>query len=66
MKLPKIKQCNVFVIDAGLAGILAAIEIDSASVMLSSSTNIFSGSSIYPGIWGLGLIGPEYEDDKKI
>ncbi len=34
-------------------------------VIISSSSNIFSGSSFYPGTWGLGLIGPEDRNDEE-
>ncbi|MEG0591718.1 MAG: FAD-binding protein [Coprobacillus sp.] len=59
MELKLNKQCDVFVIGAGLAGIRAAIEMTGCHVIVSSSTHIFSGSSFYPGTWGLGLIGPK-------
>ena len=52
---------------AGIAGIIAAIEASNngQKVIISSSSNIFSGSSFYPGTWGLGLIGPEDENDEE-
>ena len=52
---------------AGIAGIMAAIEASNngQKVIISSSSNIFSGSSFYPGTWGLGLIGPEDENDEE-
>lgn len=59
--------CDVFVMGAGIAGVISAIQAsdNGASVIISSSANILSGSSFYPGTWGLGLIGPEDEEDKK-
>ncbi len=67
MKLKKDKECDVFVMGAGIAGIMAAIEASNngQKVIISSSSNIFSGSSFYPGTWGLGLIGPEDENDEE-
>ena len=53
-------HCDVLVIGAGIAGICAAIAAakEGCAVVLTSSTEIFSGSSFFPGTWGLGLIGP--------
>lgn len=67
MKLKKDKECDVFVMGAGIAGIMAAIEASNngQKVIISSSSNIFSGSSFYPGTWGLGLIGPEDRNDEE-
>ncbi len=67
MKLKKDKECDVFVMGAGIAGIMAAIEASNngQKVIISSSLNIFSGSSFYPGTWGLGLIGPEDKNDEE-
>lgn len=60
------EKCDVLVIGAGIAGISAAIQAAKcgSSVVLTSSTAIFSGSSFFPGTWGLGLIGPEDEKDE--
>ncbi|MDZ5252330.1 FAD-binding protein [Clostridium sp. LIBA-8841] len=67
MKLKKVKECDVFVMGAGIAGIMAAIQASNNGqrVIIASSANIFSGSSFYPGTWGLGLIGPENEIDEE-
>ncbi|MDM0579848.1 FAD-binding protein [Clostridium perfringens] len=67
VKLKKDKECDVFVMGAGIAGIMAAIEASNngQKVIISSSSNIFSGSSFYPGTWGLGLIGPEDRNDEE-
>lgn len=67
VKLKKDKECDVFVMGAGIAGIMAAIEASNngQKVIISSSSNIFSGSSFYPGTWGLGLIGPEDKNDEE-
>lgn len=67
MKLKKDKECDVFVMGAGIAGIMAAIQASNngQKVIIASSSNIFSGSSFYPGTWGLGLIGPEDKNDEE-
>lgn len=58
--------CDVFVAGAGIAGIMAAITAaeNGQNVILSSTGAIFSGSSFYPGTWGLGLIAPENKADE--
>ena len=67
IKLKKSKECDVFVMGAGIAGVISAISASDkgCQVILSSSANIFSGSSFYPGTWGLGLIGPMDESDEE-
>lgn len=67
IKLNASRKCDVFVIGAGIAGVMSAIQASNngASVIISSSANILSGSSFYPGTWGLGLIGPENKEDEK-
>lgn len=59
--------CDVLVAGAGIAGIMAAIEAakQKRNVVLMSSAHIFSGSSFYPGTWGLGLVTPEDEEDEE-
>ena len=66
MRLEKSKSFDVIVAGAGIAGIRAAVKAAEAgcSVLLLSGGPIFSGSSFYPGTWGLGLIGPENADDE--
>ena len=66
INLKKSRECDVFVIGAGIAGVMSAIQAsdNGASVIISSSANILSGSSFYPGTWGLGLIGPENKEDE--
>ena len=66
VKLRKSTDCDVFVIGAGIAGVMSAIQASNkgCKVILSSSVNIFSGSSFYPGTWGLGLIGPTDKNDE--
>ena len=51
---------GVVIVGGGIAGCCAAIEAAraGASVCLASASGVFSGSSFYPGTWGLGLIGP--------
>lgn len=60
------RQCDVFVIGAGIAGIMAAISAaeKGANVIIASSSKMFSGSSFYPGTWGLGLIGAVDKSDE--
>lgn len=67
MRLTAEQTCDVLVAGAGIAGVSAALEAAEAgrSVILTSSTHIFSGSSFYPGTWGLGLIGPAGDDDRE-
>jgi len=66
INLKKSRECDVFVIGAGIAGVMSAIQASNngSSVIISSSANILSGSSFYPGTWGLGLIGPENKEDE--
>lgn len=67
MRLERQEQYDVLVIGAGIAGISAALAAaeQGRSVALASSTQIFSGSSFYPGTWGLGLIGPADDGDRR-
>lgn len=66
MRLRQDCRCDVLVIGAGIAGISAALEAAALGrrVILISSARIFSGSSFYPGTWGLGLIGPADGGDR--
>lgn len=66
MRLTRSLSCDVLVAGAGIAGISAALEAAALGrrVILTSSAQIFSGSSFYPGTWGLGLIGPADDDDR--
>lgn len=67
MLLKKKYDCQVLVIGSGIAGISAALSAAEAgcSVILACKGNLFSGSSFYPGTWGLGLIGPESVEDEE-
>lgn len=67
MKLNAEVETDVLVMGAGLAGIMAAITAAEAgaSVCITSSTKICSGSSFYPGTWGFGMIGPENREDEQ-
>lgn len=58
---------DVLVMGAGLAGITAALWAarSGAKVCIAANGVIGSGSSFYPGTWGLGLIGPESKEDEK-
>lgn len=67
MRLNKKLNCEVLVAGAGIAGVRAAMAAAEAgrSVLLACAGEIFSGSSFYPGTWGLGLIGPEHSADEE-
>lgn len=67
MLLTKQYDCQVLVVGSGIAGISAALSAAEAgcSVILACKGNLFSGSSFYPGTWGLGLIGPADEADES-
>lgn len=66
MKLKSGIETDVLVIGSGIAGVAAAIAAakEGKSVLLTSSANIFSGSTFYPGTWGFGLVGPEDQEDE--
>ncbi|MGI6463058.1 MAG: FAD-dependent oxidoreductase [Candidatus Scatomorpha sp.] len=66
MLLKKKLDCNVLVIGSGIAGISAALAAaeSGSSVILACKGKLFSGSSFYPGTWGLGLIGPADKSDE--
>ncbi len=56
---------DVLVIGTGIAGLSAAVSAaqNGARVALASAGKLFSGSSFYPGTWGLGLIAPVDDED---
>ncbi|MEL3905860.1 MAG: FAD-binding protein [Treponema sp.] len=60
-------HCDVCVAGAGLAGVSAAIAAaeQGCSVLLLSLGNTLSGSSFFPGSWGLGLIAPASDTDQE-
>lgn len=62
-----VQACDVLVIGSGIAGVVAAIEAGrgGARVVLASKGRLFSGSSFYPGTWGLGLIAPADVSDER-
>lgn len=57
---------DVLVVGAGIAGCEAALAAADAGarVALASAGETFSGSSFFPGTWGLGLVGPAGEKDE--
>ena len=57
MRLKNEIKCDVLVMGAGIEA--------GADVCIVSGTRICSGSSFYPGTWGLGLVGPESEADEE-
>ena len=61
------KSTDVLVIGSGIAGLCAAIEAarTGATVTVASAGKTMSGSSFFPGTWGLGLIGPVDKDDEQ-
>ena len=61
------ESTDVLVIGSGIAGLCAAIEAASAgaTVTVASAGPTMSGSSFFPGTWGLGLIGPVDEADEQ-
>lgn len=67
MRLQADLSCGVLVVGTGLAGIRSAIAAARTGqpVLLCSAGKLFSGSSFYPGTWGLGLIGPDGVDDES-
>lgn len=61
------ESTDVLVIGSGIAGLCAAIEAAhaGATVTVASAGKTMSGSSFFPGTWGLGLIGPVDEADEQ-
>ena len=59
--------CDVLVVGSGIAGLSAALEAADAGarVTVASRGPLCSGSSFFPGTWGLGMIGPVDESDEK-
>lgn len=62
-----LERCDVLVVGAGLAGTQAALAAarQGARVRIASVGPLFSGSSFFPGTWGLGLVGPHDKDDAE-
>lgn len=61
------ESTDVLIIGSGIAGLCAAIEAarTGATVTVASAGKTMSGSSFFPGTWGLGLIGPVDEDNEQ-
>lgn len=61
------ESTDVLVIGSGIAGLCAAIEgvRAGATVAIASAGKTMSGSSFFPGTWGLGLIGPTDTADEQ-
>lgn len=59
-------KTQILVVGAGLAGISAGIEAaeQGSEVTISTAAHFCSGSSFYPGTWGLGMIAPLDQNDK--
>lgn len=66
MELNLAAACDVLVLGSGIAGISAALSAaeTGATVILACKGKLFSGSSFYPGTWGLGLVGPADKSDE--
>ena len=66
LSVPKSGECDVLVLGCGLAGLAAAVAAvrEGARVTLVCAGPRFSGSSFYPGTWGLGLVGPDGKADE--
>ena len=66
MRLKQEFSCDVLVLGSGIAGISAALQAaeNGSQVALCCKGKLFSGSSFYPGTWGLGLIGPAGPEDQ--
>lgn len=63
---PETIPCDVLVVGGGIAGTMAAWAAASAGArtVLACAGRLFSGSSFYPGTWGLGLVAPEDDADE--
>lgn len=61
------ESTDVLVIGSGIAGLCSAIEAAraGATVTVASAGKTMSGSSFFPGTWGLGLIGPVNAKDEQ-
>lgn len=67
MRLERLQVTDVLVLGSGLAGLSAAVAAAERGrrVTLACAGARFSGSSFYPGTWGLGLVGPDGPADES-
>ncbi len=67
MEISRELNTDILVVGAGLAGISAAIQAaeKNRDVIVAVDAKFCSGSSFYPGTWGLGMVAPIDEEDKK-
>lgn len=67
MRVDTVLEADVLVVGMGLAGSQAALAAARAGarVLLAGSFHDFGGASFRGGTWGMGLVGPESEQDQE-